>query len=115
MSDKESFLCDEVLILRDSGEIPEIAYHSTLYYLCEDPAGPNLTLDGQDLARLHEVVVERYLTIIMRDLNPANRKKRICRGVARSKANWQRLTDFCQRQGLAAKIDPLRGEVAAAL
>lgn len=40
MSDKEGYLFDEVLILQDSGEIPEIAYHTSLYYLTEDPEGP---------------------------------------------------------------------------
>ena len=115
MSDKENYLCDEVLILGDSGEIPEIAYHTTIYYLCEDPEGPMLTLDAQDLARLREPVLARCRWIIMRDLDPGNREQRIYRGVARSKANWQRLKAFCQRQGLEDAVTPLRQEVAGAL
>ena len=115
MSDKESYLCDEVLILGDSGEIPEIAYHTTLYYLCEDPEGPGLTLEPQDLARLQEPVLARYGWIIMRDLDFGNRNQRIYRGVARSKANWQRLQDFCRRQGLEDRVTSFREEVAGAL
>ncbi len=115
MSDKENYLCDEVLILSDSGEIPEIAYHTTLYYLCEDPEGPNLTLDERDLARLQDAVLARCRWIIMRDLDPENRGEGIYRGVARSKANWQRLKNFCRRQGRDEPVEPLRGEVAQAL
>ena len=115
MSDKESYLCDEVLLLRDSGEIPEIAYHAALYYLCEDPDGPALALEAQDLARLRQAALARYRWIIMRDLDPENRDRRIYRGVARSKANWQRAKDFCQRQGLGEAIEPLCREVAGAL
>ena len=87
MSDKEIYLGDEILILGDSGEIPEIAYHTTLHYLCDDPEGPGLTLEPEDFHRLREPVVARYRWIIMRDLDPANRDKRIYRGVARSIAN----------------------------
>ncbi|MDH3393790.1 MAG: hypothetical protein OEL66_07260 [Desulfobulbaceae bacterium] len=115
MSDKEMYLCDEVLILRDSGEIPEIAYHTSLYYLTEDPEGPALILDARDLARLREPVLERCRWIILRDLDPGNRQKRIYRGVARSKANWQRFKDFCRRQGLDDEVAPVRREVAVAL
>lgn len=115
MSEKEMFLCDEVLILRDSGEIPEIAFHSTLYYLREDPEGPGLDLDEHDLARLKKPVVERYRWIIKRDIDPDNRGKAIWRGVARSMVNWQRLKDFGQRQGVYEAVEKLRPEIAAAL
>lgn len=115
MPDKEQFICDEVLILRDSGEIPEIAYHAALHYLQEDPAGPALILDERDLARLRESVLARYRGIMLRDLDPGNREKRIYRGVARSKANWRRCRDFCRRQGLDEAIGPLRREIGEAL
>lgn len=115
MSDKESYLCDEVLILRDSGEIPEIAYHAALYYLSEDQEGPHLTLDARDRARLREPVLERFRGIILRDLDPGNRQKRIYRGVARSKANWQRFKDFCRRQGIEEAVAPMRRETGEAL
>jgi len=115
MFDKESYLCDEVLILRDSGEIPEIAYHSSLYYLTEDPEGPAFILDARDFARLREPVLARCRWIILRDLDPGNREKRIYRGVARSKANWRRLKAFCRRQGIDEAVTVVRREIAEAL
>jgi len=113
MDDKESYLADEELLLVDSGEIPEVAYHAAIYFLSTDPEGPSLALNEADRARLKHQVVARYRTIILRDLDPRNRDKRIYRGVARCKANWERLQKFCSRHGLPS--EPLRHEVARAL
>ena len=113
MADKESYLEDEVLLLADSGEIPEVAYHASLYFLRDDPHGPRLALEESDCLRLKEQVVARYRWIILRDLDPANRDKRIYRGVARSKANWQRLHKFCRCHGFSS--EPIRQEAATAL
>ncbi|MDH4320131.1 MAG: hypothetical protein OEV73_01390 [Desulfobulbaceae bacterium] len=115
MSDKERYLCDEVLLLGDSGEIPEVAFHAALHYLQDDPEGPMLALDAQDLARLREAALKRFRWMILRDLDPGNRKKGIYRGVARSKANWARCKEFCRRQEMAEAVTPLRQEVAEAL
>ena len=103
-----------MLIVRHSGEIPEIAFHSALYYLCEDPAGPRLTLRQKDLFLLRQEVVARYRKLLARDLNPKNRDTRTYRGLKRCIFNWERLGKFYARQEL--EIEPiLRLEIAEAL
>ncbi len=88
---------DEWYHVRHSGEIPEVALHSSIHYLTEDAEGPNLTLVDDDLQLLCRAAVERYREIILRDITPANRDKSIYRGILRSIANWRRLKRFCQR------------------
>jgi len=90
MSSKEMYLEDEVLFIEESGEMPEVAMHSSLYFLCSDPEGPGLELRQEDRIPLKIAVLTRYQTIILRDLQPANRKKSIYRGLQRSAINWQR-------------------------
>ncbi|HIJ89346.1 MAG: hypothetical protein OEV89_00620 [Desulfobulbaceae bacterium] len=113
MTDRESLLAEEILIVRHSGEIPEIAFHGTLYYLCEDPAGPQLSLTKKELDILRQQVVARYREILLRDLNPENRDARIYRGLKRCIFNWERLGKFCVRQ--AMPIENVRREIAEAL
>ncbi|MDG4475462.1 hypothetical protein [Thiovibrio frasassiensis] len=113
MTERESLLAEESLIVRHSGEIPEIAFHGSLYYLCEDPAGPTLTLNKTELDLLRQQVVARYREILLRDLNPENRDARIYRGLRRCIFNWERLGKFCLRQGLA--VEDLHQEIADAL
>lgn len=95
--DREAILEEEVIILRDSGEIPEIALHSTIYYLEEDEEGPKISLYEEELHRLYDAALERAREIVLRDLNPDNRGLRIYRGPARSIVNWRRLQSFCKR------------------
>ena len=111
--EREALLAEETLIILHSGEIPEIAFHSSLYYLTEDPDGPLLRLAAEEIAPLLQAASRRYREIILRDLTPENRAKRIYRGLARAAANWQRWLAFCQRQDL----DPasIREAAAAAL
>ncbi len=90
---------EEELILRHSGEIPEIAYHSTLHYLCEDREGPGLELTAAELRLLQDAALARSREIVLRDLDPDNRDRSIYRGVRRSICNWQRHLDFCRRIG----------------
>jgi hypothetical protein len=113
MTERESLLAEESLIVRHSGEIPEIAFHGSLYYLCEDPAGPTLTLNKTELDLLRQQVVARYREILLRDLSPENRDARIYRGLRRCIFNWERLGKFCRRQGLT--VEDLRLEIADAL
>lgn len=113
MTMREELLAEEVLIVRHSGEIPEIAFHGSLYYLCEDPAGPRLTLSREDLDLLRGQVVARYREIMLRDLTPENRDARLYRGLKRCIFNWERLGKFCLRQTL--KVEDLRREIAEAL
>jgi len=113
VEEKGSLLADEFLLVRHSGEIPEVALHSSLYYLTEDPNGPGITLAAGDLSLLKDAVEGRYREIILRDLDPENRDKGLYRGLARCLANWQRLSRFCRREG--RDIRAIRLEVAKAL
>jgi hypothetical protein len=101
MTDDErtAILEDEVLILRDSGEIPEIAYHSVLHYLTQDTDGPLLSLTRQELEALQDAALSRYQEIVLRDINPDNRDLSSYRGIRRTLYNWQRMQDFCERIG----------------
>ena len=97
--ERMAILEEEIIILRDSGEIPEIAFHSTLHYLTEDTEGPAMVLTGEELELLQDAALSRYREIVLRDLNPENRDLGIYRGVRRSIYNWQRMQDFCKRIG----------------
>jgi len=114
MTERENLLAEEQLIVRHSGEIPEIAFHSSLYYLCEDPAGPQLSLTEKELALLRRQVVARYREILLRDLSPETRDARIYRGLKRCLFNWERLGKFCLRQEIKIAA-ALRREIAEAL
>lgn len=114
LSDSENpHLPDELLIVRHSGEIPEVALHGSIYFLTRDPAGPGITLAPAELNSLKKMVVARYREIINRDLDPNNRDKTSYRGLARCLCNWQRLKLFCQKEGIAT--DSFRRELARAL
>ncbi|MBU0676322.1 MAG: hypothetical protein KJ950_16910 [Proteobacteria bacterium] len=89
---------DELLIVRNSGEIPEVALHGAFYYLTSDPEGPGLTLTEEEQGQLKEMAVKRYREILLRDLTHANRRSRIFRGLARSFVNWQRVRLFCEKE-----------------
>jgi hypothetical protein len=95
--DREAILEEEVIILRNSGEIPEIALHSSLYYLEEDDEGPQVKLRNDELHLLYDATLARAQEIVLRDLDPDNRGLSIYRGPARSIANWQRLQSLCNR------------------
>jgi len=114
MPETENLLAEELLIVRHSGEIPEIAFHGSLHYLCEDPAGPQLTLNPEELDSLRQQAVARYREILLRDLNPENRDATIYRGMKRCIFNWERLGKFCVRQELEIE-EALRLEIAEAL
>ncbi|MFZ5764029.1 MAG: hypothetical protein ACOY4H_00365 [Thermodesulfobacteriota bacterium] len=109
----EIYLEEEAFLIEDSGEMPEVALHGSLYFLCRDPDGPGLTLGEEDLLPLKKAVINRYQTIILRDLTPENRTKRIYRGLQRSAVNWWRMKKFAEREDL--DISRVRRKVAAAL
>ncbi len=114
MNEREELLADEILIVRNSGEIPEIAFHSTIFFLTSDPEGPQIALKQEEITLLRRQVIERYREILIRDLTPDNRDKSIFRGVKRSIFNWERLGKFCQREELPVE-NSLRQEIAEAL
>lgn len=91
---------DEWYAVRYSGELPEVALHSALYYLGEDENGPRLTLTRTQRRRLIEAAIERFQEIILRDLLPGNRSFPEYRGVRRAMINWHRYLQFCRRQQL---------------
>ena len=91
---------DEWLIVRNSGEIPEITYHASLYFLEKDPHGPAITLSDEQKRYLQEAAVARYREIVLRDLQIENFAKTIYRGVRRTIYNWHRYQAFCARQEL---------------
>lgn len=112
-SDKKAYIEEETFIIRHAGEIPEVAYQGSLYYLTEDPVGPGIVLEPDDATPLRKAVIERYREIILRDLDPENRDKRIYRGLARCLANWQRLLKFCAREKMDSRV--IQNEAATAL
>ena len=112
-NDRELILEEELLIVRHSGEIPEIALHSTLHYLCEDPEGPGLILSAEERDSLLDGALARAREIVLRDLDPANRDLGLYRGVKRSIYNWRRYLSFCERNGRDGR--PFAGEVRRAL
>jgi len=104
---------DEVLIIADGGEMPEVTLYSCLYFLETDPEGPNICVSESDLARLKQAVIAGYRKIILRDLTLENRDKGLYRGLARTAINWRRLARFCQREGFDPT--PLTTEICARL
>lgn len=111
---RADILEDELFLLRDSGELPEIAYHSSLYYLTQDEDGPGLVLTEDEKQLLQEAALERCQEIVLRDLTPDNRDLSLYRGPRRSIYNWQRYCKFCRRTGRRID-DRFRAEVAQTL
>ena len=95
--DREFLIEEETIILRNSGEIPEITLHSSIYYLEDDNEGPRIKLCEEELQQLYDAALARAREIILRDLDPDNRDLSLYRGLARSIANWHRLQSFCHR------------------
>jgi wobble nucleotide-excising tRNase len=98
---RQELLEDEWLLVRHSGEIPEIALHSAFYYLTADPNGPRLQLSVEETRYLRDAAVTRYQEIIRRDLCYENRELTVYRGVRRAIFNWHRFVVFCERQDIS--------------
>lgn len=95
---RTTVLADEWLLVRHSGEIPEIAFHSSLYYLMEAQDGPHLQLSREEIDFLQEAAISRYQEIILRDLRYENRMLGMYRGLQRAIFNWNRFMAFNSRQ-----------------
>jgi len=113
MTDLLDMIAEEAFAIHHSGEMPEVALHTALYYLQEDPEGPRLELAPEDRQPLIDAVEKRYQRIVMRDLNPRYRDRSIYRGLARAIANWHRWARFCERENRNMAVH--RQDVAAAL
>lgn len=98
-NDREYILAEEWLLVRHSGEIPEVALHASLHYLCVDPEGPRFILADEELRPLQDAVLERYREIILRDLDTANRDRSLFRGIKRAFHNWYRFARFSDAIG----------------
>lgn len=92
---------DEWLLVRHSGEIPEIALHSAFHYLTADPNGPRLQLSVEETHYLRDAAATRYQEIILRDLCYENRELTVYRGIRRAIFNWHRFVVFCERQDIS--------------
>ena len=116
-SEIDTLIEDEWYLVRYSGEIPEVAYHSALFHLTEDHQGPRVNLTGAQQRRLLEGVTQRYLEITLRDLLPENKTTSSYRGLKRSIINWQRFLIFCRRYDIeaAAYRDPVASALEAFL
>jgi hypothetical protein len=112
-SSLREILDNEWFVVRHSGETPEIALHSALYYLTEDKDGPGLHLGDEQMRFLKQAAEERYREIILRDLTQSNRELSIYRGVKRAIVNYHRFQSFCRRQQVdGSNVIP---EIAVAL
>lgn len=109
----KNILQEEVMMIEHSGEMPEVAFYESLYFLAEDPDGPGIRLDHHDQLPMKEAVIRRYMFIILRDLNPKNRKKSIYRGIKRSIINWERLKKYSRKEDL--DIEEARKRTAQSL
>ncbi|MBU0681657.1 MAG: hypothetical protein KKD73_09565 [Proteobacteria bacterium] len=97
---RQELLAEELFMLTAGGEMPEVAFHSAVYYLTKDKDGPALELGEEDIALLKGAVVQRYTAIVLRDLCPENKHTSIFRGLKRSAANWQRLVAYAARENI---------------
>jgi len=111
--ERKGLLADEWLIVRNSGEIPEITFHATLHYLTEDTDGPGLLLTQAELDELKDAAVKRYQEIILRDMNIENFHKSLYRGLRRSLFNWHRFVAFRKRQSI--QVDDFKKIAAKSL
>jgi hypothetical protein len=104
---------NEWYIVRYSGETPEIAYNSAIYYLSRAQDGPHICLDKEQVESLKKAAVDRYTEIVLRDLQHGNSTKSIYRGIGRSIINYRRFCMFCKRQQL--EVGQVRRQAADAL
>lgn len=85
------WLEDEVLMLENSGEMPEVVLAESLHHLG--------SLPPEDLDILRAATVRGYLKIIERDLDYANVGLPPFRGLGRAGENLARLASFLERLG----------------
>ncbi len=98
-SDREYILEEEWLMVRHSGEIPEVALHGSLHFLQEDAEGPHLLLTDEEIGYLQQAVLSRYQEMVLRDLDLDNRDLPLFRGVRRACHNWKRFEHFAAHIG----------------
>lgn len=112
-NERAYILEEELLLVRHSGEIPEVALHGSLHYLCEDKEGPGFILSEEELQPLRDAALARYREIILRDLDVANRDLSLFRGLKRALHNWYRFARFSDKIGCS--LEDFRALAAKAL
>jgi hypothetical protein len=100
----EELVEDEWYIVRYSGETPEIAYNSSIYFLQRAVDGPGLVLTKNQIEGLKPAAIQRYEEIVVRDMFHENVGKTIYRGIVRSICNYERFLTFCTRQNLESHV-----------
>ncbi len=101
---KKEVLQEVEIILYEGGEIPEVRFWNSYFYLTSPPPeGLGLSLTEKDIELLKKAVIDRYLLIIERDLTPDFIDKPFYRGVSRVIVNIQRLNSFLENTGLKEK------------
>lgn len=101
MSVREEVLREAEIIKHEGGEIPEVFFWNSYFYLTEPPPkGLGLNLTKEEKQFLKRAVIERYLEIIKRDLTPENIEKPFYRGITRAIINLKRLKNFAENEGL---------------
>ena len=98
MNSRESYLQQEVDWIENSGEMPEVAFYEAFYYLTEKEEGPKLILTLSDIKRMEDAAINRFKTIILRDLKFANRRSSIFRGLKRAIINYNRLKKYQKKK-----------------
>lgn len=96
----EELIDNEWYIVRHSGETPEIAYNSSIYFLERAADGPGVVLTKAQQDVLKKAASDRYEEIVLRDMYHDNTSKSIYRGIVRSICNYERFLNYCTRQNL---------------
>ncbi len=98
MNSRENYLQQEVDWIENSGEMPEVAFYEAFYYLTEKEEGPKLILTLSDIKHMEDAAINRFKTIILRDLKFANRRSSIFRGLKRAIINYNRLKNYQKKK-----------------
>lgn len=101
MGIRKEVLQEIEFILYEGGEIPEVCFWNSFFYLTSHPPeGLGLSLTQEELKALKQAVIERYLAIIERDLTAEFIEKPFYRGLSRAAINVRRLKNFIKNSGL---------------
>lgn len=96
---RQEVLNEAEFIKKEGGEIPEVYFWNSYFYLTEPPPkGLGLSLKDEEILFLKWAVVERYLEIIKRDLTPENIGKSFYRGIKRAVINLKRMKKFIKKE-----------------
>ncbi|CAD7779069.1 hypothetical protein BLFGPEAP_02143 [Candidatus Methanoperedenaceae archaeon GB50] len=91
-------IVQEKEIIAHAGELPEVAFYSSLYFLTQEPEGPQLVLTPAEISFLKKGVIEGYKRIILRDLNPKIKGKTEFRSIERAIINFKRLKRYAYKE-----------------